>query len=106
MSFAAKWIDLQITILREINQREKDKYHMISLCGIFKKNYTNELIYKTETDSQTQRTNLWLPKKGMGEGYIRSLGFADYVYVYISETLCYIPEANTKKIKYTSIKIN
>ena len=49
MSFAAKWIDLQITILREINQREKDKYHMISLCGIFKKNYTNELIYKTET---------------------------------------------------------
>ena len=35
MSFAAKWIDLQITILREINQREKDKYHMISLCGIF-----------------------------------------------------------------------
>ena len=22
---------------------------------------TNELIYKTETDSQTQRTDLWLP---------------------------------------------
>ena len=31
----------------------KDKYHMISLiCGIFK-NDTNELIYKTETDSET-----------------------------------------------------
>ena len=29
------------------------------------KNDTNELIYKTETDSQTQKTNLWLPK---GEG--------------------------------------
>ena len=27
---------------------------------------TNELIYKTETDSQTQKTNVWLPKgKGM-----------------------------------------
>ena len=26
------------------------------------KNDTNELIYKTETDSQTQKTNLWLPK--------------------------------------------
>ena len=27
----------------------------------------NELIYKTETDSQTQKANLWLPKgKGMG----------------------------------------
>ena len=28
---------------------------------------TNELIYKTETDSQIQKTNLWLPK-GEGEG--------------------------------------
>ena len=26
------------------------------------KNYINELIYKIETDSQTQKTNLWLPK--------------------------------------------
>ena len=26
------------------------------------KNNTNECIYKTDTDSQTQTTNLWLPK--------------------------------------------
>ena len=26
------------------------------------KNNTNELVYKTETDSQTWKTNLWLPK--------------------------------------------
>ena len=26
------------------------------------KNDTRELIYKTETDSQTLKTNLWLPK--------------------------------------------
>ena len=25
-------------------------------------NDTNELIYKTEIDPQTQKTNLWLPK--------------------------------------------
>ena len=25
---------------------------------------TNELIYETETDSQTQRTDLWLPSGG------------------------------------------
>ena len=31
MTFAATWIDLQITILSEISQKEKDKYHMISL---------------------------------------------------------------------------
>ena len=45
---------------------------MITLiCGIFKKKDTNELIYKTETDSQTQNTNLWLPKgipRGGGRG--------------------------------------
>ena len=37
--FAAKWMDLEISILNEISQTEKDKYcikyHMISLiCGI------------------------------------------------------------------------
>ena len=35
MSCAATWIDLEIVILSEVNQTEKDKYHMISLiCGI------------------------------------------------------------------------
>ena len=46
------WMDLEIIILSEISQTEKDKYHMISLpCGIFKK-ATNELIYKTKTELQ------------------------------------------------------
>ena len=34
-----------------------------------KKNFfndTNELIYKTEVDSQTQKINLWLPKGIVG----------------------------------------
>ena len=36
MSFAATWMDLEIIILSEVNQTEKDKYHMIPLiCGIF-----------------------------------------------------------------------
>ena len=35
MPFAAKWMDLEIVILSEVSQREKDKYHMISLiCRI------------------------------------------------------------------------
>ena len=33
--FEATWMDLEIIILSEVNQMEKDKYHMISLiCGI------------------------------------------------------------------------
>ena len=40
---------------------------MISLLYGILKSDTNELIYKTETDSQTSKTNLWLPK-GKGGG--------------------------------------
>ena len=31
MPFAATWMDLEILILSEVSQKEKDKYHMISL---------------------------------------------------------------------------
>ena len=35
MSFAATWMDLEIVILSEASQTEKEKYHMISLlCRI------------------------------------------------------------------------
>ena len=35
MSFAATWMDLEISILSKGSQKEKDKYHTISLiCGI------------------------------------------------------------------------
>ena len=35
MLFVATWMDLEIIILNEVSQTEKDKYHMISLiCGI------------------------------------------------------------------------
>ena len=52
------------------SQTEKDKYMISFICGI-RKYDTNELIYKTETDSETQRTDLWLPK---GKGGRDKLG--------------------------------
>ena len=33
MPFAATWMDLEMIILSEVSQIEKDKYHMISLIG-------------------------------------------------------------------------
>ena len=30
--FAATWMDLEVIILSEVSQKEKDKYHMISLA--------------------------------------------------------------------------
>ena len=35
MSIAATWMDLEIIILSEVSQKEKDKYHKTSFtCGI------------------------------------------------------------------------
>ena len=35
MTFAPKFMDIEILILSELSQKEKDKYHMIFLiCGI------------------------------------------------------------------------
>ena len=52
-------------ILSEVSQTDKDKDMLSLTCGVLK-NDTNELIYKTEIDSQTQKANLWLPKGKSG----------------------------------------
>ena len=66
MPFAATWIDLEVVILSETSQIEKEKYVICHLHAVLKSDI-NEFIYKTETDSQ--RTSLWLPRqKGWEEG--------------------------------------
>ena len=68
MPFAATWMDLEIIILRIKPEKDKYKYGITYVWNL-KKNGIDELIYKTETDSQTQKTNLWLPnEKGCEEG--------------------------------------
>ena len=74
MPFAATWMDLKIITLDEVSHMEKDKYHDITYLQNLKKNDTDELIYKTERDSQTQRKNLQL--QGVGSSG-RMLGGRD-----------------------------
>ena len=52
-TFAATWMDLEIIILSEVSQREKEIPYDITYMWNLKNNNTNELTYKTETDSQT-----------------------------------------------------
>ena len=56
MPFAAAWVDLEIIILSEVSQTEKDKYDITYVES--KINDTNELIYKTEIYLQTKKMNL------------------------------------------------
>ena len=64
MPFAATWMQLEIIILSEVSQKEKDKYHITSLrCGILKYGTVNKTenslpVHKTKTDSQTGRLDL------------------------------------------------
>ena len=47
LPFTVMCMNLEIIMLSELNQKYKDKYHMITL------------IFKTETNSQTWRIDLW-----------------------------------------------
>ena len=50
MPFAATWMDLEIIILSEVNQRQIS-YDITYMWNL--KDYSNESMYNTETDSQT-----------------------------------------------------
>ena len=70
MPFVATWMNLEITILKEVsmvtftNSERQISYDITYYIWNLKKKDTYELICRTETDSQIWK-NLWLPK-GMG----------------------------------------
>ena len=68
MPFAATWMDLEVIILSKYDKYREGQvlYVIISMWSV--KRDANEVMYETETDSQTQKTNLWLTKgKGGGD---------------------------------------
>ena len=62
LPFTATWMDLEIIILSEVIQTERQIYDITYMWNL--KYHTNEFIYKTETVLQTLKANLWLPKEG------------------------------------------
>ena len=54
MSFVITWMELEIVILSEISQTEKDKYMILLICGIWKR-ATDELIYEIEIDLRCRK---------------------------------------------------
>ena len=67
MSFAATWMDLEMTILNEVSQTEKDKCHMISLtCGISKIIQMN--LYRKQTHRIENKLMVTKGEREWGEG--------------------------------------
>ena len=54
MPFEATWMELETLILSEVSQKEKNKYHMVSLIW-------HKCLQKK--NSWTWRTDLWLPRR-------------------------------------------
>ena len=94
MPSAATWMELQMITLSQI--RERQIPYGITNMWNQKENDTNELIYKTEIDSQTQKTNLWLPKRVVGGREINQ-EFGINIY-----TLLHIKEVNNKDLQYST----
>ena len=67
MPFAATWMVREAITLSEVSQTERQIPYDIPYMWNLKYD-TNESMYKTETDSQTQKANLWLPKGKGREG--------------------------------------
>ena len=65
MPFAATWMDLEIVIPSDASQRQIS-YDMSYMWNL--KYDIDTLIHKTETDSQAQRTDLWLLRGRDGVG--------------------------------------
>ena len=55
--------------------------------------YTNESIYRTETDSQTWRTDLWLPRRWGGSGMDWEFGLS---------AITFREELNSKVLLYST----
>ena len=63
-SVLMRWINLEPIIQSEVSQKEKDKYRTLThICGI-QNNGTEEFIYRTAVEKQTQRIGLWTWDEG------------------------------------------
>ena len=67
MSFAATQMDLEIIILSQVSQRERQTPYGLTYMWNLQYN-SSEYIFERETDSQIQRTDFWLQAgRGVGE---------------------------------------
>ena len=100
-AFLATWMDLEIIMLREVSHTMRHQHQMLSLiCGIWRKGQ-NELLCRTDTDSQTLK-NLWFPKEIGGWGDVLGLWGGNFIKLDCDDhctTINVINALSNKKIK-------
>ena len=80
MPLAATWMDLDIMMLSEISQKEKEKYCMTSLlCRIFKKWYKWTYLW----NRNFHRKHLWLPWGESGGEIVMEFWINMYTMLYL-----------------------
>ena len=57
-----KWMDLEPVIQSKVSQKEKNMYCLLKRICRVQKNGIDDLICKAEIETQTQRTNIWMPR--------------------------------------------
>ena len=66
-SFVETWMDLESVIQSEVSQKEKIKYGTLTHIWGIQKNGIDDLICQAEIETETERTNVWIPRgKGVG----------------------------------------
>ena len=63
MLFAATWMDLEVIILSEVSQTEKDKYQMISLY-LESKNMTQMNLFTKQKQAHKLRKQIYGYQRG------------------------------------------
>ena len=62
-------MDLETVIHREVIQKEKNKYRILThICGT-QINGTDEPVCSAEIETQMKRTNIWTPRGESGRGW-------------------------------------
>ena len=84
MPFAATWMDLEVIVLSDVSQKEKDKYHMILLiCGISKTLKMNLLTKQKQTHRCRKQTYGY--QMGKCGGINQEIGIKIYILLYKTE---------------------
>ena len=60
MPFVATWVDLEMIILSEIGQTEKDKYYMILfICALWKKKKIQMNLFPKQKETHRHRKRIY-----------------------------------------------